>query len=128
MSKNPKANKNDQKITYRLRPAYGQTELLLEFFYGEENSTFKSKLKLALRELEIALIKAEDLWMNDEMLYEINSKKHGNFELSIDSQGIAFIMSENNQKIILLIDKILSENPNFEKEAVDFENYKLDKN
>lgn len=128
MSKNPTTNKNDQKIIYRLRPAYGQTELLLEFYFSVENSVFKSELKSALRDLEIAFIKADDLWINDEMLYEINSKKHGNFELSIDSQGIAFILSKGNQNIILVIDKILSENPNFQKEAVDFENYKLNKN
>lgn len=113
------------KNKYRLRPAYGKTELLLEFTYGPEKETFLAELQKALEELEVKIQSAQDLWMNDEVLLVLDSNQ-GSFTLSIDIWDLAFIMAEHNQGLILKIDELLSQNHYFEKEIVDYEKYKLD--
>ncbi|GGF69653.1 hypothetical protein [Wenyingzhuangia marina] len=108
---------------FRLRPAYGSKELLIEFTSGPEKSNFISNLEKALYSINVKIIGSKDLWINDEMLLEANCDL-GTFSISIDTWGLAFIMSEKNQKVITEIDFILNENQDYEKEAVDFENYK----
>ena len=108
---------------YRLRPAYGTSELLLEFVNGPEKKSFLAELKDTLSELDIETQSIQDLWMNDEGIFMIDSKR-GPFTLSIDTWGLAFIMAQDNQDLILKIDAILSVHPNFLKEMVDFEDYK----
>lgn len=109
---------------FRLRPAYGSTELLIEFISGPEKSNFLSLLETALSPIKIVITGSKDLWVNDEMLFE-GSSDLGSFHLSIDDWGFAFLMSKENQNLIIEIDSILNKNPNFEKELVDFKNYEM---
>jgi len=59
----------------------------------------------------------QDLWMNDEVLLQISSDE-GVFSLSKDGWDIAFIMAENNQHCIKIIDKILNNSSLFQKEEL----------
>jgi hypothetical protein len=107
---------------YKLRPAYKSKELLIEFFSGVENDAFELDINLALSEIEPEMIKAEDLWMNDEVLNVYNSKI-GSYTLSKDNWNNAFIISEENQNGIIAIEQLLMKNPKFEKIEVDFDEY-----
>lgn len=113
------------KNKYRLRPAYGSSELLLEFTHGPEKETFLAELEAALGELEVKVKSAQDLWMNDEVMFVLDSNL-GTFTLSIDIWDLAFIMAKHNQQLILKIDELLSQNSGFEKEIVDYSKYKMD--
>ena len=61
--------------------------------------------------------------MNDEVLFKISSDK-GSFLLSKDIWGFAFIMADENQRVIECIDEILKNNSLFERQEVDFEKYR----
>ena len=108
---------------FRLRPAYGSKELLIEFTSGPEKENFISTLGKALNSINVKIIGSKDLWVNDELLFEANSDL-GTFSISIDTWSLAFITSKENQIVISEIDSILNENKYFEKEAVNFEDYK----
>ncbi len=68
----------------------------------------------------------EDIWMNDEVIFTVDSDQ-GQILLSKDIWDLVFVMAEDNQSCILFIDKILSNNSIFKKEEVDFNDYKLKK-
>jgi hypothetical protein len=108
---------------YRLRPGYGSDKLLLEFLLTNTDTEFNKDLLTTLKVLNPTVDKVEDLWMNDEVLWQVSSDK-GAFTLSKDIWDFAFIMADNNQHCINLIDEILCKSSLFEKEEVDFENYR----
>jgi hypothetical protein len=108
---------------YRLRPEYCSEKLLLEFFLDNNDTEFGKTLFSTLQDINPKVDTIEDLWMNDEVLLNVSSDK-GYFTLSKDIWGFAFIIAENNQHCIDLIDKILNKSSLFEKEVVDFENYR----
>lgn len=107
---------------YKLRPGYKSKALLIEFFSGVEKDVFEMDINLALSEIEPEMIKAEDLWMNDEVLYFYNSKI-GTYTLSKDNWNNAFITSEENQNGIIAIEQLLMKSQKFEKIEVDFDEY-----
>jgi hypothetical protein len=107
---------------FRLRPAYGSKELLIEFTSGAEKDNFIAELENALFPLKTIITGSKDLWVNDEILFEVKCNL-GTFQISIDNYGLAFILSKKNQEIIKEIDSILSKNKKFKKELVDFINY-----
>ena len=109
--------------TYRLRPGYGSDKLLIEFIKGTENEAFIDELQTALKDLFIEIKSVHDLWMNDEIMLTLTSSM-GSFIFSKDIWGFAFIDAEDNQECILKIDALLSQNPAFVKEHVDFNDYK----
>jgi len=111
---------------YRLRPGYGSEELLLEFVQGPERESFVAELMHALQSLNVRVQSTEYLLMNEEVLLSLQSDQ-GAFELSIDCWGLGFIMAKNNQDILIQIDAILVSHPHYQKEFVDFENYKTKK-
>lgn len=108
---------------YHFRPGYGSDELLIEFISGVENETFISDLLDTIKSIQPAIIDLNDLWMNDEVLYSINSTI-GTFTLSKDIWDLAFIMAENNQPCIEKINQLLLMDNRFEKIDVDFNTYK----
>lgn len=108
---------------YYFRPEYGSSNLLIEFFHGAENNNFISDLFVVISEIKPKINDLTDLWMNDETLLNINSEM-GEFTISKDIWGFAFIMAKNNQECISKINSILELTENFEKVEVDFENYK----
>ncbi len=108
--------------TYHLRPDYGSNKLLLEFVLDSSDTEFGRDLLTTLKDLNPKVDSFEDLWMNDEVLLNVSSDK-GAFLLSKDVWDFAFIMAENNQSCIILIDEILNNTGLFKKEDVDFENY-----
>ena len=63
-----------------------------------------------------------DLWMNNEVLMTFDSDA-GQFTISKDIWGFAFITAENNQEGLTWISSILECSELFEKIEVDFENY-----
>lgn len=109
--------------TYRLRPCYGSSELLIEFIHGPENNSFFRELKNALQSLAIEITATEDLWMNDEVLLTLSSSA-GTFTFSKDIWNFAFIMANDNQECILKIDALLSKHALFIKQEVNFNDYK----
>ena len=108
---------------YRLRPGYGSDKLLLEFLLASTDTEFDKDLFSALKDMNPKVDTVEDIWMNDEVLLHVSSDK-GTFTLSKDIWDFAFIMAENNQHCIKFIDEILTKSNLFEKEEVNFEDYK----
>ena len=109
---------------YYFRPEYGSSKLLIEFFHDVENVSFLSSLINAISELKPKIGDITDLWMNDEILLNVTSEM-GEFTISKDIWGFAFIIAENNQECLSRINSILEVAENFEKIEVDFENFKL---
>ena len=114
----------NQRYQYYCRPGYGNTNLLIEFISIKEGTSFFNILYDALKSIGCKVEGTTDLWMNDEMLLSISSKK-GNFEISVDAYDFIFIMADDNQEAITAIDAILQEDARFEKVLVDFSKYKL---
>lgn len=112
----------DKPYKYYYRPAYGSNELLLEFYHGVENN-FYSALFDTIGEINPKVDSVKDLWMNDEVLLNVNSDI-GEFILTKDVWNFAFIMAEKIQKCLEKINKILVKSKLFEKVEVDFEAYK----
>lgn len=111
------------KYKYHLRPEYQSQNLLIEIFSGVENDYFLTDLLDSIAAINPKIDKVSDLWMNDEILMDVNSDL-GSFLISKDIWDFAFIMSDHNQECIQQINFLLSENKNFQKIEVDFENYK----
>ena len=110
------------KYSYKLRPGYESSELLLEFNCGKSADDLQNDLFTILKNANYQLTGSGDLWMNDEVLFFFNSKK-GTVILSRDIWDFFFIMGEKNQTDILKIDHVLSENELFLKQEVDFSEY-----
>lgn len=108
---------------YRLRPCYGSNELLLEFLLDDSDTEFEKDFFFAIKEIHPNVDSVNDLWMNDEVLLQVSSDQ-GAFLFSKDVWNFAFITAEKNQQCIKLLDNILTKSSLFEKEAVDFEDYK----
>lgn len=115
------------KYKYRYRPGYGSESLLIEFVSGVEKEVFRTDLFDAIRKIDPKLAGREDLWMNDEILYTINSDL-GQFTLSKDICNSAFLMADDNQSCILQINNLLLKDNRFEKIEVDFNDFKLNGN
>lgn len=108
---------------YKLRPGYGSSELLIEFCNIEQPENFIKKLISILKNHEFQFKGTTDVWMNDEILIHLESS-NGKVIISKDIYDFIFILGENNQKDIKKIDSILRQSDLFEKEIVDYSNYK----
>jgi hypothetical protein len=111
----------EKPYKYHYRPGYGRKELLLEFYQGVEKD-FYTHLFEAIAEIEPKVDSIKDLWMNDEVLLNVNSNV-GDFILSKDIWDFAFIMSETNQKCLEKINELLLKSSLFEKVEVNFDAY-----
>jgi len=115
---------NTQKYKYHCRPGYGSAELLIEVFNGAGDNSFGVDLFDAIGEIHPLGVGREDLWMNDEILYKIQSDC-GPFTISKDVWNFAFIMAGNNRDCIRRIDELLQHDSRFEKCGVDFKKYQM---
>jgi hypothetical protein len=115
------------KYKYHYRPVYGSDSLLIEFLYGVKNDTFGADLFEALKEINPQIVGLEDLWMNDEILYSVDSDL-GQFTLSKDIWDLVFLMADDNQNCVHYINNLLLNDNRFEKIEVDFNNYKMNEN
>lgn len=116
--------KNSPKYTYKLRPAYGSQELLIEFGTLDDPEYFLFEI---VRMLGLAGFESQemlDLWMNDEIQVNFSSL-NGLITVSLNVYGMLFIMSKKNQIDILKIDQLLQNSEAFIKEKVDFLNYRM---
>lgn len=113
----------NKRYSYHFRPGYQSKDLLIAIFDGAENETFNSDFLNAIAEIQPKRIDILDLWMNNEVLMTFDSDV-GQFTISKDIWGFAFIMAENNQEGLHRINSILEHSVLFEKVEVDFENYK----
>lgn len=108
---------------YHFRPGYQSKDLLIDIFSGAESETFLFDFLHTIREINPKTTDILDLWMNDEILMTYNSEV-GEFTISKDIWGFAFIMADYNQDGLYKINSILEKSELFEKVEVDFENYK----
>ena len=115
------------KYKYHFRPEFGSDNLLIEIFSGVESVNFLTDLLNAIAEINPKLIDLKDLWMNDEIILEMQSDI-GDFTLSKDIWDIAFIMTKDNQQGLNIINSILLEDERFEKVEVNFDDYRTVKN
>jgi hypothetical protein len=115
------------KYKYYYRPGYGSENLLIEFISGCDTETFDSDLFDAIKKTNPHIAGHEDLWMNNEMLYTINSDL-GQFTLSKDVWGFVFLMSDGNQSCVFQINNLLLNDNRFEKIEVDFNDFKQKEN
>jgi len=111
---------------FKLRPAYGSNELLIEFTSGPENGYFITQLEKALSPINVIITSSVDLWINDDMIFEVNSDL-GDFKIIIDNWYLGFIISKKNPEVIKKIDSLLNENVDFKKEIINFKDYELKK-
>ncbi|MFZ0599622.1 MAG: hypothetical protein WAM46_21720 [Flavobacterium sp.] len=111
------------KYKYHLRPGYKAQELLIDIFSGAENEDFFPDFFDSIAAINPEVNTINDLWINDEYLLDVKSDI-GSFSISKDIWGFTFIMADENQECIIRIDLLLSENKNFQKIEVDFENYR----
>jgi len=108
---------------YIVRPGYGSKKMLISFSPDKADEIFFGCLLRALKAININPVEIVDLWMNDEIIWNMKSDA-GDFEISKDIWDLVFIMAEENQSIIKIIDKLLGEDTSFIKEEVDFNNYR----
>lgn len=113
---------NTVPYKYKLRPGYKSKEVLIEIFGGIEHEDFVNDFKLSIIEIEPELLKKEDDWVNDEILYHFNSKI-GKYTMSSSITDVLFIMAEDNQNCIIAIEQLLMKSQKFEKIEVDFDEY-----
>jgi len=117
--------KSGTKYGYQLRPTYGFDEMLIEFFEPDQDTLIDNLIKLFSQNgCEIG--ETEEVWMVDEVWTSVSSNA-GEFTIIKDVYGFVFLMVSKNQQIIYEVDEILNKNASFEKEEVNFEDYRLDK-
>jgi hypothetical protein len=109
---------------YHFRPGYGSKNLLIEIFSGAERDDFIADLMTAIQAIHPMFVGQMDLWMNDEILVEMDSE-FGGFVISKDIWGLGWILADEHQIVVHQIDALLSQDARFEKVEVDFELYKL---
>jgi len=109
---------------YHLRPAYGSTELLLQFNLDGSDTEFIKDLFKTIASIEPTIDSLQELWMNGEILLHINSRI-GGFCVSRDIWDFAFVTAEENQSCIKAIHEIISQSPLFLRVEIDFEHYKM---
>ncbi|MFT6245496.1 MAG: hypothetical protein ACJA0U_000063 [Salibacteraceae bacterium] len=114
--------KNSAKYSYKLRPGYGSTELLLDLNCNGFPDSLQRDLFAIFEEENFKSVQS-DLWIHDQIWFEYKSD-NGAITISRDIWDFFFISGEDNQKDILKLDIILSENELFEKQTVDFSEYK----
>ena len=108
---------------YHLRPGYGSDKLLLEFILDSSDTDFYKDLFTTIKDIGPKIETVENLWMNDDVVLHLSSDK-GEFLFSKDVWDFAFILADNNQPCIKLIDEMLNNSSWFTKEEVDFEKYR----
>ena len=121
-SSGPQKNNNGYRHRYKFRPEYGSEKLLIEFVDGDDPN-FVSDLVKALDEINPKINDIYDLWVNDEMTFEVTSKI-GEFTLSKSIWGYAFIENGENQEGLKRINSILKADERFESIKVDYDQYR----
>ena len=116
----------NKKYAYKLRPGYNSSELLIEFTKTGNANDFIEQLISLLKKNNFVYKDTSDIWMNDEIWIHLNSD-NGKITITKDIWDFVFILGEQNQNDIIIIDKILIESGNYEKENVDYSEYNLDK-
>lgn len=110
-------------FSYKVRPGYGSDNLLIEFGRTGEIKPFILKLRELLEADGFIFGDTQDIWMNDEVWIELISS-NGKSMITVDVWDFVFILADNNQEDIERIDKVLLKSNLFEKEEVDFSEYK----
>lgn len=111
--------------TYKFRPLYGTEDMIIEFFVLNKAQLIED-LILVFKEKGFEVTGSEDMWMVEETWYHIKSKTV-KFTIADALYGYVFIFPTDKNEYIFDIDNILKNNPLFEKEDVDFDDYKLNK-
>lgn len=109
------------QYTYKLRPAYGSTELLLEFNPTKNINQVVKNILEVFDQLGLKS-KGAELLLDDQLINF--SSDNGNITLNIDGWDNIFILGEDNQADILKIDRTLEHSDLFKKQKVDFTDYK----
>lgn len=112
--------------SYSFRPAYGSSDMLIEFNRGASKESFMEDLAEELKPMNAKVESNLDAWMNDEVWIYFNSDE-GKFMLTKDIWGFVFIMSDSSQGAIYAIHEVLQKSDKFESDKVDFEQYRTDK-
>lgn len=113
----------EQTHRYRLRPAYGRSELLIELLPKRADAVFLEDLLTVLKQVNCRIENVHDLWMNDEELFACNCD-YGPFLISRDVWDFVFVMAPKNQIAITKIENALSQSNRFWRETVDYKEYR----
>ena len=97
---------------YYYRKGYTYDRYLLEFVTGVALPSFQADLLNALTSIHPLVVETEELWMNDEVCYHIDSDL-GPFTLSKDIWDQAFLMDASEGRCINSIHEILLEDQRF---------------
>lgn len=112
---------------YRFRPGYGSNEFLLEFTKNAGSEEFYMDLFDAFSSINCKTEVLDDEWHDDELVMQIDSEI-GIFELSQDTQNTVFILTEDNQAGLKLLEELLQNNQNFSREEVNNKRYEKTEN
>lgn len=112
---------------YRFRPGYGSDEFLLEFTKNAGSEEFYMDLFDAFSSINCKTEVIDDEWNDDELVMHIHSDI-GSFELSQDSLNTVFILTEDNQKGLKLLEELLQHSKLFSKEEVNHKRYSKTEN
>lgn len=94
-----------RKYKYCYRPESS----LIEFVNCSEISTLATDLIDALKEINPKLIGREDLWINDEIIYTLESNT-GQFIISIDIWNLIFLSSNDKQCFHVIYNILFNDN------------------
>ena len=111
------------KYKYHFRLEHKSENLLIEFISNVESDSFLTDLLNSINEINPKINGITDIWMNDEVLFEVSSDL-GVFLLSKDIWNFAFIISEENPECLNRINSILSRNKKYEKVEINSNDYK----
>jgi hypothetical protein len=113
--------------SYKLRPAYNSEEQLIEFVKTGDADRFIRELLELLANHRITIDGTSDVWMNDEIWIHLKSP-NGTTTITKDIWDMIFILADDNQEDIKIINQILIDSGDFKKLEINIEDYKTKEN
>lgn len=116
---------NPIKYAFKLRPAYGSDELLIELDGKDQPDQLQNDVIRILLQNGFTEGKTEDLWQNDEWIFYFHSEGRTVLFSRNSVWDFFFLIGENNnQSDILKLDDVLSKNSLFEKLSANYSDYR----
>jgi len=103
---------------YKVRPGYESNNLLIEFIPDSSEEKLIADLNAVLKEAGLTYRSIKD-WF----LIPRYKTPTGPFEVDYDEWGFVWILADENQAAIHLLDKVLQKSGLFHKEDVDYKQY-----
>lgn len=115
--------------TFALRPGYNSQKLLIEFYGDHRSDSYPNVPSLLAKGLQAKQHKHPTLdtariCISTDELISWWCYENGAYELDDDIWGLFIHAADNNAKIMSDVEKILLASGEFEKQVVDFSEYR----